>query len=237
MQRWRLSHGRRAVCKGPRGRPPSPWLGRRPRRKRQAVTEAMPGGAARPGRGANPAAVPQSYNRCRARPCYPLAHLRRRSMPRQDEAGTRGPNVSAWPCHIGSQAGARPGSFYSLACASCTIAWARRTYLLSARSRTVLTPSVSSRAWASLLDRPKAVSGASTSAANFLGPDSASEGGVVSDLSGKASRCWLGVRPAHAHQGRRLAAGHCWEARAWWRVVTRSAVRPGPAPGHRRRRR
>jgi hypothetical protein len=72
LQRRRLPHIWSCGTRGPRGRPPSPWLGRRPRRKRQAVTEAMPGGAARPGRGGQPAAVPQSYNRCRARLCYPL---------------------------------------------------------------------------------------------------------------------------------------------------------------------
>jgi hypothetical protein len=32
----------------------------------------------------------------------PAGALPRRSMPRQDEDGTRGRNVSAWPCHIGS---------------------------------------------------------------------------------------------------------------------------------------
>jgi hypothetical protein len=54
MQRWRLSHGRRAVCRGPRGRPPSPWLGRRPRRERQAVTELLLARRHGRGGGANP---------------------------------------------------------------------------------------------------------------------------------------------------------------------------------------
>jgi hypothetical protein len=189
----------------------------------------MPGGAARPGRGGQPSAVLQSYNRCRARPCYSLTAASRRSMPRQDETVTGSHDLPDG--HVASDPKRLRDHplFYSLACARCTIAWARRTYLLSARSRTVLTPSVFSKASASLLDRPKAVSGASTSSANCSGPDSASEGGVVSDLSAKASRWWLGVRPAHARQDRRLEAGHCWEARAWSRGVTRSAVRPGLA--------
>ena len=50
---------------------------------------ATPGEAARPGRGGQPSAVPQSYNRCRARACYLLAHFPRRSTPRQDEDGTQ----------------------------------------------------------------------------------------------------------------------------------------------------
>ena len=195
---------------------------------------ATPGEAARPGRGGQPSAVPQSYNRCRARPCYLLAHLPRRSMPQQDEDGTRGPNVSAPPWHIDPKQARDHPSFYSLACARFTIAWARRTYLLSAKSRTVLTPSVSSRTSASLLDRPKAVSGASTSSANLIGPDSVPGGGVVSDLSVKASRWWLGVRPARVRQGRCLAAGHCSGARSWLWVATRSAARLVPDRGHRR---
>jgi hypothetical protein len=125
-------------------------------------------------------------------------------------------------------------SSYSLACARFTIACARRTYLLSARSRTVLTPSVFSRACASLLDRPKAVSEASTSSANFIGPDSVPGGGVVSDPSVKASRWWSGVRPARARQGRRLAAGHCSGAKPGSRAATRSAAGPVPEPGRRR---
>ena len=125
-------------------------------------------------------------------------------------------------------------SSHSLACARFTIACARRTYLLSTRSRTVLTPSVSSRACASLLDRPKAVSGASTSSANFIGPDSVPGGGVVSDPSVKASRWWSGVRPARARQGRRLAAGHCSGAKPGSRAANRSAASPVPEPGHRR---
>jgi hypothetical protein len=197
----------------------------------------MPGGAARPGRGGQPSAVPQSYNRCRARPCYPLTTPSRRPMPRQDDTVTGSHDLPDG--HVASDPSGRDHpSFYSLAWARCTIAWARRTYLLSARSRTVLTPSVSCRASASRLDRPKAVSGALTSSANCSGPDSASEGGgVVSDLSAKASWWWLEVRPARARQGRRLEAGHCWEARAWSRGVTRSTVRPVPAPGRRHCRR
>jgi hypothetical protein len=197
----------------------------------------MPGGAARLGRGGQPSAVPQSYNRCRARPCYSLTTPSRRPMPRQDDTVTGSHDLPDG--HVASDP-KRPRDhplFYSLACARCTIAWARRTYLLSARSRTVLTPSACSKAWASRLDRPKAVSGASTSSANCSGPDSASEGGVVSDLSDKASRWWLGVRPARARQDRRLGVGHCWEARAWSRGVTRSTVRPVPAPGRRHCRR
>ena len=154
---------------------------------------------------------------------------------------TTGRRWDPWPQRVGiahgtldpKQARDHP-SFYSLACARFTIACARRTYLLSTRSRTVLTPSVSSRACASLLDRPKAVSGASTSSANFIGPDSVSEGGVVSGLSVKASQWWLGVRPARARQGRPLAAGHCSGARSWLWVATRSAARLVPDRGHRR---
>jgi hypothetical protein len=141
--------------------------------------------------------------------------------------------VSPVPERLGAHQG-QPPIVYSLACARFTIACARRTYLLSARSRTVLTPSVSSRACASLLDRPKAVSGASASSANFIGPDSVPGGGVVSDLSVKASRWWSGVRPARARPGRCLAAAHCSGARCWSRVATRSAARLVPDRGQRR---
>jgi hypothetical protein len=167
----------------------------------------------------------------------PLAgrHIPRRPLPRQDDVDAR-PQFAgiAMSYRIPNQG--QPSSSYSLACAKFTIARARRTYLLSARSRTVLTASVFSRASASLLDRPKAVSGASTSSANFIGPDSVFEDGSVSELSVKVSRWLSEVRPARARQGRRLAAGHCSEARPWSRVATRSAASLVPARGRLRRR-
>jgi hypothetical protein len=221
---------------GPRGRPPSPWLGRRPRRTpggdRGCVWRCGTAGAGGPT--LSRAAVLQPL------PSQALL-LADDSLAATDATtgrhGGRQPRFAGMAMAHRTQAGAITHRFYSLAWARCTIAWARRTYLLSARSRTVLTPSVSCRASASLLDRPKAVSGASTSSANCSGPDSAAEGGVVSDLSDKASWWWLEVRPARARQGRRLEAGHCWEARAWSRGVTRSTVRPVPAPGRRHCRR
>jgi len=103
---------------------------------------------------------------------------------------------------------------YSLALASFTMACARRTCLLSAKSRTVLTPSACSRASASLLDRPNATIGASTSSANFRGPDSTSEDGSVWDLSAiiasqvhatlllySPARAGLTVEGQHSHAG------------------------------------
>ena len=233
---------------GPRGRPPSPWLGRRPRRTpggdRGCAWRCSTAGAGGPT--LSRAAVLQPL------PSQALLlanDTSRRPMPRQDDTVTGSHDLPGWPWRIGPQAGAITHRFYSLACARCTIAWARRMYLLSARSRTVLTPSVSCRASASLLDRPKAVSGASTSAANCSGPDSAAEGGVVSDLSDKASRWWLGVRPARARQGPcwRVGpgpwVGRCSAARRWSEAPRRSAARPGPGrrwcrrsrPGSRRR--
>src|SRR5215211_7462519 len=65
-----------------------PMAGPAPETRRPGGDGAIPGEAARPGRGGRPSAVPQSYNRCRARACYLLAHFPRRSMPRQDEVGT-----------------------------------------------------------------------------------------------------------------------------------------------------
>jgi hypothetical protein len=215
---------------GASGRPPSPWLGRRPS-ERQAVTKAFI--LARrhgQGRGANPRPCRSHKTVTEPDPVTAGRHIAWRPTPRQNDTAICGPpGRDRLSQRITNRSSHR--SFYSLACAMFTIAWARRTYLLSARSRTVLTPSVSSRASASLLDRPKAVNGASTSAANLTGPDSVSGGGVVSDLSVKVGRWWLGVRPARARQGRRLEAGHCWGARPWSRVVTRSVVSPGPARG------
>src|SRR5215218_10129931 len=76
--------------------------------------------------------------------------------------------------------------------ARCTMAWARRTYLLSARSRTLLTPSAWFKASAALLDRPSAVTGASARPANLSTSDWSAGGGWMSGCSTiSASRCWL----------------------------------------------
>src|SRR5215216_1788018 len=76
--------------------------------------------------------------------------------------------------------------------ARCTIAWARRTYLLSASSRTLLTPSACAKASAAPLDRPRAVTGASARPANLSTSDWSCGGGWVSGCSTiHASRCWL----------------------------------------------
>jgi hypothetical protein len=208
-----------------------PMAGPAPEARTPGGDGATPGEAARPGRGANPQPCRSPTTVTEPGPVTRWHTFRGDRC--HDRTKMAPVAATCRHCHVTldpKQARDHPSS-YSLACARCTIAWARRTYLLSARSRTVLTPSVFCRASASLLDRPKAVSGASTSSANFSGPDSASEGGVVSDLSAKVSRWWLGVRPARARQGRRLEAGHCWGARPWSRVVTRSVVSPGPARG------
>src|SRR5215218_882578 len=76
--------------------------------------------------------------------------------------------------------------------ARCTIAWARRTYLLSARSRTLLTSRACSKASASPLDRPRAVTGASASAVNLSTAGWSSGGRWMSECSTiHASRCRL----------------------------------------------
>lgn len=154
-----------------------PMAGRRPRRERQAVTELHLARRHGRGEGANPQPCRSPTTVAEPGVCYLLAHFPRRSTPRQDEDGIRGPTCRHRHDTLDPKQARDHPSFYSLACARFTIACARRTYLLSARSRTVLTPSVSSRASASLLDRPKAVSGASTSSANFIGPDSCPRAG------------------------------------------------------------
>src|SRR5215216_4460051 len=86
----------------------------------------------------------------------------------------------------------RPAHRESFSFARCTIAWARRTYLLSARSRTVLTPSACAKASAAPLDRPNAVTGASARPANLSTSCWSSGGGWMSGSSTiSASRCWL----------------------------------------------
>jgi hypothetical protein len=133
--------------------------------------------------------------------------------------------------------------------ASFTIAWARRTNLLSARSRTVLTSRACTKASASPLDRPRAVTGASASAANFStsGWSSGADGrrGARPSLpravgpAGRLSRWWLGVRPARALPGpcRRVSPGPRggrWKvARPRSEVPRRSAATPGLAPARR----
>src|SRR5918994_2283771 len=137
--------------------------------------------------------------------------------PRPPGRHGRGRGANPRPCHghrslpsqlAPAETRARPtghGDCFSLA--RCTMAWARRTYLLSARSRTLLTPSAWAKASAAPLDRPSAVTGASARPANLSTSDWSSGGGWLSGCStilppavdsarrpGRAVRCSLDWR-------------------------------------------
>ena len=92
------------ACGVPRGRPPSPWLGRRPRRTPGADGSFHPGEAARPGRGGSTLDRAAVIRPSPSQTLLPLAgrHIPRRPLPRQDDA-THGRNLQGSPCRTGSQ--------------------------------------------------------------------------------------------------------------------------------------
>src|SRR5215218_10413654 len=87
-----------------------------------------------------------------------------------------------------------PQVFHRGRCSSVrwTMAWARRTYLFSASSRTLLTPSACAKVSAAVLDRPSAVTGASARPSTLSTSDWSSGAGWMSGCSTiPASRYWL----------------------------------------------
>jgi hypothetical protein len=132
-----------------------PMAGPAPKARTPGGDGATPGEAARPGRGANPQPCRSPTTVTEPGPVTRWHTFRGDRC--HDRTKMAPVAATCRHCHVTldpKQARDHPSS-YSLACARCTIAWARRTYLLSARSRTVLTPSVFCRASASLLDRPR----------------------------------------------------------------------------------
>jgi hypothetical protein len=101
MQRRRLPHSWSCGTRGlGAGHHPHGWAGARG--ERQAVTEAMPGRCGTAGVGGPTLSRAAALQPLPSQALLPAGALPRRSMPRQDEDETRGRNVSAWPCHIGS---------------------------------------------------------------------------------------------------------------------------------------
>jgi hypothetical protein len=146
------------------------------------------------GKGASgPTAIPWPGRRPRRRPgvrSSPSGRAARRGRgPTPGRATvTDGSPANSFPADTRARA---TGHRDRLSFARCTIAWARRTYLLSASSRTLFTPSACSKASAAPLDRPSAVTEASASPANLSTSDWSSGGGWLSECSTiHASRCW-----------------------------------------------
>jgi hypothetical protein len=165
---------------GAPGRPATPMASVGRRGERQEVRGLTPDGAARPRMGVNlgraiviRSLANQFLLQRTTRSCRPGSRAERFLRSAQGS-----------PCHPGRVRGRGPTGhcgFFSLA--RFTIACALRTYLLSAKSRTVLSLSACYRASASALDRPNAATGASASSANWSASDWSFGGGWMPGFS------------------------------------------------------